>query len=40
MRGGIDIDQALMMSATEREITNEIVKDNLETAKKTGMPFF
>jgi hypothetical protein len=28
------------LSPSEREIIVKIVKDNLETAKKSGMPFF
>ena len=40
MRGGLTYDQALSLSIQEREIINEIVKDNLETTKKTGLPFF
>lgn len=40
MRGGLTYDQALALSIQEREIINEIVKDNLETTKKTGLPFF
>jgi hypothetical protein len=40
MRGGITYDEAIMLSYTEREIINKIVKDNLETSKKSGMPFF
>lgn len=40
MRGGITYDEAIMLSYTDREIINKIVKDNLETAKKSGMPFF
>jgi hypothetical protein len=40
MRGGISIDDAFTMSFEDRQIVSAIVKDNLETAKKTGMPFF
>lgn len=40
MRGGISYDDGMMLSYSEREIINKIVKDNLETAKKSGMPFF
>jgi hypothetical protein len=28
------------LSQSDREIIGKIVKDNLETAKKSGMPFF
>jgi hypothetical protein len=40
MRGGLTYDQAMMLSASEREFINKIVKDNLETTKKSGLPFF
>ena len=40
MRGGLSYDDAMMLSLDERKIIGKIVKDNLETAKKSGMPFF
>jgi hypothetical protein len=40
MRGGLNYDQALQLSVSERRIINEIVKGNLETTKKSGLPFF
>jgi hypothetical protein len=40
MRGGVTYQEALNMSSTERTIVADIVKDNLETTKKTGQPFF
>jgi len=40
MRGGLSYDQALQLSVGERKIINEIVKGNLETTKKSGLPFF
>jgi len=40
MRGGVTYQEALHMSSTERMIVADIVKDNLETTKKTGQPFF
>ena len=40
MRGGLSYEQALALSIQEREIINEIIKDNLETTKKSGLPFF
>jgi hypothetical protein len=40
MRGGLTYDQALSLNIQEREIINEIIKDNLETTKKSGLPFF
>jgi hypothetical protein len=40
MRGGLSYDQAMQLSVGERRIINEIVKGNLETTKKSGLPFF
>ena len=40
MRGGITYNDAMLMSLEDRKIINEIIKDNLETSKKSGMPFF
>jgi hypothetical protein len=40
MRGGLDYVQALTLSARERELVGELIKDNLETTKKSGLPFF
>ena len=40
MRGGITYDQALQLSVSERTLVSELIKDNLETTKKTGLPFF
>jgi hypothetical protein len=40
MRGGLTYDEAFNLSNQEREIINDIIKDNLETTKKSKMPFF
>jgi hypothetical protein len=40
MRGSLTIDDAWALSNEEREIINSLIKENLETTKKTGMPFF
>jgi hypothetical protein len=40
MRGGLSYEQALSLSAEERKIIGELIKDNLETTKKSGLPFF
>ena len=40
MRGGVTYDEANTMSPQEREIIGKLVKENLETTKKTGQPFF
>lgn len=40
MRGGVTYDEAMQLSTAERSIINDIVKENLETTKKSGLPFF
>lgn len=40
MRGGISYDQVLALSGKERVMINDIIKDNLETTKKSKLPFF
>jgi hypothetical protein len=40
MRGGVTYDEAMQMSQAERDIIDVIVKENLETTKKSGLPFF
>lgn len=40
MRGGITLDDVFALSVEDREIIAEIIKDNLETTKKSGLPFF
>jgi hypothetical protein len=40
MRGGVSYDQALQLSVGERKLINDIIKGNLETTKKSGLPFF
>ena len=40
MRGGMTYEQILNMSWEERVQINELIKDNLETTKKTNLPFF
>ena len=40
MRGGVTLEEAYNMSWEDREIVNNIVKDNFETTKKTQLPFF
>ena len=36
MRGGVTYSEASAMSPQEREIVSNLVKQNLETTKKTG----
>jgi len=40
MRGGLSYDQLLQLSISERKLIGQIIKDNMETTKKSGMPFF
>ena len=40
MRGGITYDQVLQLSPAERQMISDLAKDNLETTKKSGLPFF
>ena len=40
MRGGINYEQAMNLSLAEREVVNQIIKENMEATNKSGMPFF
>lgn len=40
MRGGIPYDDAMFLSAEERRIIYDLIKENMETTKKSGLPFF
>lgn len=40
MRGGLTYDEAMGLSSVEKELISDIVKDNMETTKKSGLPFF
>ena len=40
MRGGLSYEAALNLSSDERTVVSQIIKDNLETTKKSGLPFF
>lgn len=37
---GMSYQEVLNLEAEERKIIGEIIKDNLETTKKSGLPFF
>jgi hypothetical protein len=39
-RGGLSFNDALHLSYAERMIFGNLIKENLETTKKTGLPFF
>lgn len=40
MRGGVDFNDIMNMSTDEIENLNKIIDDNLETTKKSKLPFF
>lgn len=37
---GLSYAEGMNLSVDEREIVAEIIKENLETTKKSGLPFF
>lgn len=40
MRGGVTYEDVLNMSSYERQQIGKLIDDNLETTKKSGLPFF
>jgi hypothetical protein len=40
MRGGLTYEEGMQLGFQEREIISEIINENLETTKKTQLPFF
>jgi hypothetical protein len=40
MRGGLTYQEAMNLSHTERVIIGKIIKENIETTKKTGLAWF
>ena len=40
MRGGVTFEEAMQMGQSDRDLIDTIVKENLETTKKSGLPFF
>lgn len=40
MRGGLTYSEAHELSLNERNLINKIIEENLETTKKSGLPFF
>jgi len=40
MRGGLTYETAMQLSVSERKLIGQIIKENMETTKKSGMPFF
>jgi hypothetical protein len=40
MRGSISYDDGMMLGQVDRKIISKIIDKNLETTKKSGLPFF
>lgn len=40
MRGSISLAEAYCLTGEDMEMINELIKENLETAKKTGRDFW
>ena len=40
MRGGLTYTEAMNLGHRERNTVSALIKENLETTKKSGMPFF
>jgi len=40
MRGGLSYTEAMHISPSEREAINELIKEHLDTTKKSGLPYF
>ena len=40
MRGGVTLDEAYSLSYEDRQIVSTLIKENIETTKKSGLPFF
>ena len=40
MRGGVSYVDVLNMSSEERKAISKLIEENLETTKKSGLPYF
>ena len=40
MRGGLTYEEGMNLSYSERDVISKLIKENLETTKKTGLPHF
>ena len=40
MRGGATYNDVMQMSSAERKLINELAKENIETTKKSNLPYF
>ena len=40
MRGALSFDEGMQLSPSDRDAIHNIIKEHLETTKKSGLPFF
>lgn len=40
MRGSMTLDEGFNLCFEDKQIISDIIKDNIETTKKSGLPFF
>lgn len=40
MRGSISYDEGMTLTYSDREIISDIIKENLDATKESGLPFF
>ena len=40
MRGGLTVDDAIMLSKDDREIIGKMIKDHIKTTQESGIPYF
>jgi hypothetical protein len=40
MRGGMSLEEMWTLGPQDRELVNELIKDNLKTTEETKLPFF
>lgn len=40
MRGSISFDQTFNLTIKDRELISKLIKENIETSKKSGTPIF
>lgn len=40
MRGGLTYEDVMNLGITERQMIGELIKENYETTKKSGLPHF
>lgn len=40
MRGSLSLEEAFGMEPSDRMLIADLIKENMETTKKSGLPFF